>query len=250
MHRREPIRLFPTLVAALAILVIFCSCDALGRLDTDPALATAKASTPSPGPDCASCHAYPLRDVNHQYHLVAANVNRNNLGQPELNGVTTCMDCHFNSVRRFGYVHSDTTWMDADGVELLQRTSPTDRVMKIDSYPRWRPVPYPGGDTLRGESLADDIDSLIFRKSRLGEVVSWMTSHAHQNGRVEVAFPPNDVTRPEMASSAYRPADLSCSSVTCHTTREARYRWEDPSRGFSNCPSLDGNDPTCGETDP
>ncbi len=250
MRRHEPKRLSPHLAAAFSFLVAFCGCDALGRLDPDPTLATAKAGIPSPGPDCASCHAYPLSDVNHQYHLVSANVNRNNLGSPGLNGVTTCMDCHFSSVRRFGYVRSDTTWMDSNGVELMGHGSPSDLVMKIESYPLWRPVPYPGADTLRGEPLADEIDSLIFRKARMGEVVSWMTAHAHQNGRVEVAFPPNDVTRPELASSAYRPADLSCSSIACHTWQEARYRWEDPFRGFSNCPSLDGKDPTCGETDP
>lgn len=237
-------------MAAQAAMVALCGCETLPRFSADASLASAQAVAPADGPDCASCHAYPLHDVNHQYHLVAANVNRNNLGQPELNAVTTCMDCHFNSVRRFGYVHSDTTWMDSNGVELLARTSPSDRVMKIDSYPRWRPVPYPGADTSRGDALAVEIDSLIFRRARLGEVTAWMTGWAHHNGRVEVAFPPNDITRPEAAATAYRPADLSCSSVTCHTTREARYRWEDLSRGLSNCPSLDGNDPTCDETEP
>lgn len=231
-------------------MLALCGCKSLPGIGVDPALASAQAAAPVPGPDCASCHAYPLHDVNHQYHLVASNVNRNNIGQPELNAVTTCMDCHFNSVRRFGYVHTDTTWMDSNGVELERRTSPSDRVMKTVSYPRWRPVPYPGGDTARGEGYAREIDSLIFRRARLGMVTEWMTDRAHFNGRVEIAFPPNDVTRPGALATAYRPSDLSCSSVTCHTTREARYRWEDLSRGLSNCPSLDGNDPTCDETEP
>jgi len=56
------------------------------------------------------------------------------------------------------------------------------------------------------------------------------------------------VTAPESLATAYKPRDLSCSAITCHNTRAATYRFMDPRRGFSNCPSLDGMDPTCNET--
>jgi hypothetical protein len=223
-------------------------CDAPPGLKADPAAILAQSQGPVTGPDCASCHAYPLQDVQHQYHLVAANVNRNNLGHPELNGLTTCMDCHFNSVRSFGYIHSDTTWMDSNGVEVEGHSSPSDRVMKIENFPRWSPVPYAATKAADGEARAQEIDSLLFREARLGKLLAWMTARDHQDGRVQVTFSPNVLTRPDPGSTAYRPADQSCSSVACHATHEARYRWKDPARGLGNCPSLDGNDPSCDET--
>lgn len=229
---------------ATAVLAV-AGCDFVPKLSPDSALMAGKGAAPVEGPDCASCHPYPLSDVNHQYHLVAANVNRNNLGQPELNAVTTCMDCHYNSIRHFGYVHADTTWMDSNGTELLEHTSPSDKIKAIARYPRFRPLPYGGVDTTRGEVLADTLDSLIFRRARVGGMVQWMTSFAHENGELDIAFAPNDVTSPGALKTAWHPKDMSCSSITCHTSREDGYRWADASKGLGNCPSLTGQDSTC-----
>ncbi len=242
-------------ISYLAILgcLVLAGCEIAPKLTTQSDLLTGSGSTPASqkGPSCNSCHSYPLHDVNHNYHLMSANVNRNNLGQPELNAVTTCMDCHFNSIRHFSYVHSDTTWMDSNGVELTGHAHASDKIMKTVSYPRWRPLPYATMDTTRKEALATEIDSLVFRQARMGEMVEWMTSWAHNNGVVDVAFAPNDITKPEFLVSAYRPKDLSCSTVTCHNQRDPGYRWMSPRLGLSNCPSLDGHDPTCpGEVGP
>jgi hypothetical protein len=228
-----------------AVAFALAACDLVPKLSPDDALIAGKGAAPIAGPDCNSCHRYPLHDVNHNYHLMAANVNRNNLGQPELNAVTTCMDCHYNSIRHFGYVHSDTTWVSAQGDTLLEHSSPTDQVGRIDSYPRWRPVPYGAADTSRGEALATEIDSMVFQEARLGQMVEWVTGYAHNDGKVDVAFPPNDVTSPAALATAFHVKDLSCSAVACHTSREVGYRWMDPSKGFSNCPSLTGDDSTC-----
>lgn len=241
---------YMTVPARLAAALLLCACDPLPRLSPDPTLLTAQSTAPAQGPDCSSCHAYPLRDVHHQYHLVSVNVNRNNHGDAKLNSASTCMDCHFTAVRRYGYVHSDTVWGDADGNELEEHTSPTDIVLKVATHPRWRPVPYPGGDTLRGEALADEIDTLVSRRERLGETVEWMTSMAHNNGKVDVAFPPNAVSPAESLATAFRVADLSCSTVACHSTRNVRYRWKNPAKGLGGCPSLSKNDSACGETKP
>jgi hypothetical protein len=233
----------PVLVTCLAL----AACDYKPKLSTQPALLAGPGASPvsMTGPSCSSCHTYPLHDVNHNYHLMSANVNRNNLGQPELNAVTTCLDCHFNSIRHFAYTHTDTTWMDSNGIELTGHTSPSDKVMKVDAYPRWRPVPYGIADTARGEALATEIDSLIFRRARVGEMVEWMTSWTHNDGVVDVEFAPNNVTQPEFLKTAYRPKDLSCSAMTCHNSRDRGYRWMSLRQGLSNCPSLDGHDPTC-----
>jgi hypothetical protein len=228
-----------------AAAALLAACDLIPKLSPDASLTAARGSEPMAAPDCNSCHRYPLHDVNHNYHLMAANVNRNNIGQPELNAVTTCMDCHFNSIRHFGYVHADTTWVNLNGDTLVERTQPTDRVGGITRYPRWRPVPAGGADTSRGEALATEIDSSIFREALMGKMMEWMTGYAHNDGVVEVSFPPNDVTSRAALSTAFRPKDLSCSSITCHTAREEGYRWMDPSKGYSNCPSLTGLDSTC-----
>lgn len=233
---------------AAIVLSLLSGCDPLRQLNPDPVALSAATDANPAAPDCASCHAYPLHDVNHNYHLMSANVNRNNLGQPELNNVTTCMDCHFNSIRGFGYTHSDTVWADSAGQELMQHTSPSDIVLRVTNYPGWRPLTTAPADTGRGRFLAEEIDSLIFRYARAGRMVQWRTGRAHDNGIVDVAFPPNDVTAPESLATAYKPRDLSCSAVTCHNTRAATYRWMSLRRGLSNCPSLDGNDPTCQET--
>lgn len=235
--------------AGMAALSLLAGCDGLPKLSADPAVLTATAPGAVPAaPDCASCHTYPLHDVNHQYHLISANVNRNNLGQPELNNVTTCLDCHYNSIQSFAFTHSDTVWGDANGNELLQHTSPTDIVLKTTTWRGWRPLPLMPVDTALGRFLAADIDSMIFRYARLGQMVQWRTGPAHDNGVVDVAFAPNDVTSPDSLATAYKPRDLSCSAIACHNTRAATYRFMSPRLGLSNCPSLDGNDPTCHET--
>lgn len=230
-----------------AMLCALCACDPVPKLSPDAVALTASTPGAVPeAPDCASCHAYPLHDVNHQYHLISANVNRNNLGQPELNNVTTCMDCHFNSIQSFTFTHSDTVWGDADSNEVFQH-SPGDIVLRTTTWRGWRPLPAFPVDTTRGRFLAEEIDSLIFQYARAGKHMQWRTGPAHNNGVVDVAFAPNDVDPPDSLATAYKPRDLSCSAMTCHNTRSATYRFMDPVKGFSNCPSLDGNDPTCNE---
>jgi hypothetical protein len=242
-----PLPLFTLILTGCSVL-IFIGCEFKPNFSAQNGLMDVAGSTPAAtimGPKCNSCHTYPLHDVNHNYHLMSANVNRNNLGQPELNAVTTCSDCHFNSIQHFTYLHHDTIWVNAAGDTISAHTLPTDLIGKIDSYSRWRPVPYLHVDTSRGEALATEIDSLIFRQARLGQMVEWITSAAHNNGVVDVAFTPNNVTKPQFLKTAYRPQDLSCSTITCHNQRDPSYRFMSPRLGLSNCPSLDGHDPTC-----
>jgi hypothetical protein len=233
-------------VAGAALLSLLGACNPLPKLAPDNTALTARAPGTVPGaPDCASCHAYPLHDINHQYHLISANVNQNNLTFPQLNNVTTCMDCHFNSIQHFTFLHSDTTWFDSNGIEVFQHTDKD--TAHVTTYQGWRPLPQFPVDTTRGRFLAQEIDSLIFRYARIPKHVPWRTGPLHDNGVVDVALAPNDVTSPASLATAYRPRDFSCSDVACHNRPAATYRFMDPSRGLSNCPSLLGNDPTCNE---
>lgn len=236
---------------ALAVCAFASGCDLIPRYSPDPVLlASSGSGAPPAGPECSSCHSYPLHDGNHNYHLISANVNRNNLGQPGLNNVTTCLDCHFNSIKHFSYVHSDTFWTNAAGVDIMQHTEPTDKIKEIQDWPGFRPLGYAGADTTRGRFLAAEIDSMIFQYARVGKMVQWRTARAHDNGIVDVSFPPNDVTSPAVLASAYNPKDLSCSAIACHNNRAATYRWMSPRLGLGNCPSLTGDDPTCFEIIP
>lgn len=233
--------------AGAAALSLFCACEPLPKLSADAAALGATApSMATAAPDCASCHAYPLHDVMHQYHLNADNV-RIHTQDSSLNNMVTCMDCHFRSIQSFSFAHPDTVWGDAQGNPVMQR-SPGDKVLEIHAYRGWRPLPHLPADTAQGRFLAAKIDSLISQYARIGKHAQWRTGWAHENGSVEVAFAPNDVNPADSLAAAYRPRDLSCSSIACHNSSSATYRFRDPIRGLPGCPSFGGNEPTCGET--
>jgi hypothetical protein len=216
---RKPLRLLLSLLAMISA----SGCDSIPGLAADPALAASSGSSSPASPDCASCHAYPLHDINHYYHLVSADPKRYRQGQPAPEYAITCLDCHFNSLQHFAYRPSDSEWA-------------------------YRPIPTLGSsDTARGRALAGEIDSLIVRYARAGSMAQWRTGFRHWNGKVDVAFPPDNVTSSASLGTAYNPRDLSCSTVECHKKPAAVYRWMSPRRGFGNCPSFDGNDPTCSE---
>ncbi|HLP43054.1 MAG TPA: hypothetical protein VK465_16220, partial [Fibrobacteria bacterium] len=58
-------RLLPAAALLLALALGGC-------LEKDELTARSAAVTAAPGPDCASCHAYPLHDLNHSFHLKVA----------------------------------------------------------------------------------------------------------------------------------------------------------------------------------
>lgn len=235
-------RLFPALFCLAA-------CEFPPRLTPDVGVLVGNSIIPSKSPDCASCHAYPPPDVHHMFHLFGPNANFHVLDVSNLNGVVTCMDCHFNSVLHFSYIRLDSVWVDVNGNESLVRKNSTDRLARIQTYKRFKPMHSPADDSTLGVALANSLDSLIHKSAETGALLQWMTSRAHNNGKVEVAFPPNAVTDEAALTTAYHPQDFSCSSIACHTV-QGLYRWPNPARGLSACPSLLGGDTTCGETSP
>lgn len=195
------------LLSALAL----AACDGVPGLQ-DKAGLTARGAVPS-APSCAACHPYPLDDINHYYHL-ALQGNSFVAGAEHPN---TCLDCHFGALLHFSYAGGGTA--------------------------RYRPLPAGRkADTARGAGLAAEVDSLIRAYADRNERVPWRTGPAHLNGTVDIALSPEVATD---SLRGYAPADLSCSAVACHKTPGARYRWRSP--GFTDCPSRDGRDPTCGE---
>ena len=208
---------------------------------------TGKSVAPADAPECASCHAYPPADLRHMFHLYGPNANTHVLEIPQLNGLVTCMDCHFTSIRHFSYGHQDTIWVDATGKESRIRLNPTYRMLRIETFQLFRPLNSRASNPAQGEALAIAIDSQMFRSNRKGELMQWITDRTHNNGKLEVSFPPNAVTHPESLATAFRPRDASCSAVACHSV-PGRYRWLNPEKGLSGCPSL--GDTTCLEPAP
>lgn len=226
------------------LLPLLVACDPLKQYQTDPGLAGMTAVPQSTSPKCASCHAYPLRDVNHVYHLMSTNTGSSVAGMMALNGSISCMDCHLGSIAHFKYLAAETTWVDKDGFPSPVKVNPTDTVGKIDYHSRLRPRPI-GFDTLAHSGA--EVDSLIAKAKALGSVVEWVTAVNHFNGKVDVQFAPNSLTDPALAATAYNPSEMSCSAIACHNNPEVRYRWPSQSRGIRGCPSLSGRDTSCGE---
>lgn len=182
------------------------SCD---KLDGDPAELTARSAAPAAAPDCASCHGYPLQDLNHDYHLFRAGGNR------DLNGDITCLDCHSRSLHAVAVVLFDTLYETPEGEKygtvdfpnandttkgkpsFVIRSLP---LVEIDTLHRNRPVPLgarPGSKPLFQE---------------------YVTALAHMNRVVDVDFDSrnSDTLRFRGQKAAYNPAQETCSAVACH----------------------------------
>lgn len=173
------------------------------------------------GPDCASCHAYPLRDTNHVYHLFETDGSIANY-RP-----ITCLHCHNRSIAGRDTTYQDTVFAHPEGAELHSLDFPdipeirAYRLVRIEPLVRNRPVPMPP------------------RPGPLPEMTEWMTALAHMNGKVDVDFDAssNDTARFRGANAVYNPQSMNCSAMACHPAM-GPYRWAVPSR---NIPILKGD---------
>jgi hypothetical protein len=235
------------LAAGLAVLL--GACDPMAFGSGSELTARSGDNTSSSGPNCAACHGNPPHDILHTFHLTSYVVNRDNMTNLALNGPVTCMDCHFGAVRHFSYVHADSMYIDTNGGESTTRLSPSDSLV-VTYFQRYRPVPYPGIDSVHAESSAKSLDSLILIEARAGRLVRWMTGFAHLDGKRSVEYAPNNLDGSALLDTSFRRGELSCSAVACHNRAQLRYRFASPARGISACPSLTKHDTTCGEPAP
>ncbi|HKP95304.1 MAG TPA: hypothetical protein VJ385_06060 [Fibrobacteria bacterium] len=220
----------------------FCGLALMGCLKPDQPALLATATAPRAAPDCAGCHAYPLHDVNHNYHLRSYNTREGIQGGGDgpffterPTGIIVCMDCHFGSIAHRNYSYTDTVWDSGLGGRL-----PTDTILRIDTIPGF--LPLPSGKPTATVS-APEVDSLMVSAFRIGDVVRWLTAANHMNGIVDVEFNPNFVTNyandTTISKSAYHPRDMSCSAIECHNAPKKTYRWASKSLGLIGCPTLD-----------
>ncbi|MDQ3001625.1 MAG: hypothetical protein M3Y08_10235 [Fibrobacterota bacterium] len=186
----------------------FCLClGACGEWKMDSSELTARSSTPVMGPDCASCHGYPLKDLNHEYHLEKTAGNR------DLNGKISCMDCHSQSIRFREVVLLDSVYEEASGEQYrtLIFPNPNDTssdgnvirrllLLEVDTLPQHQPVPAPD------------------RPGAKPRFQEYITALAHMNEKVDVVFDSRNSMPGRFAGqqASYNPTQETCSAVACH----------------------------------
>ncbi len=181
----------------------------------------------SQGMGCNTCHAYPLTDRNHNYHLTTASGNR------LLNGPITCLDCHTRSLRSQTVISFDSIYQDtATGEKSFTSLHPgaTDRnsegsiirsltLIQVDTLRQNHPIAQPERSGARP----------LFQE--------YVTSLAHLNGSVDVAFNPRNSDPAQFGgdSASFNPVQETCSAVACHPGGKD-YRWFAPQKGLSRLP--------------
>lgn len=196
------------LLAALAL----AACEGLG--DGQAGLMDRTAG-PAAGPSCAGCHAYPLRDTNHVFHLFETDSSITS-DRP-----ITCLHCHDRSLASRMVAYADSIYRDSSGNEFHALDFPDDAelrtfpLVRVDTLMKRRPVPQAP------------------RPGRPAELQEWVTALAHMNGSVDVEFDStsHDTARFHGQRAAYNPREQTCSAVDCHPNH-GNYRWAVPSRGL------------------
>jgi hypothetical protein len=208
------------LKALLAAFGLFAGIS--GCRNETPGLTSVSKAAQS-GPDCASCHAYPLRDTNHVYHLFHTDSSITN------NRPITCLHCHNTAIKSRDTTFQDSIFRDTNGNEFHSIDFP--------DIPEIRDFPLARIETLiRNRPVA-----MPPRPGPRPEILEWMTSLAHMNGVVDVVFDTSsiDTARFRGAAASFNPKESTCSAMACHPA-QGPYRWAIPSR---NLPILKGELP-------
>jgi hypothetical protein len=214
---------FSLAIACFGLLALLTAC---GDLQSAPGALTARTTAAPQGMACDACHAYPLADRNHDYHLLIVSPIR------ELNGRITCLDCHAHSIRGEAVIIIDTLFQDTDGSKYYTSQHPrpgdtTSQGMAIRSLSLTRV------DTLRQDHPIAQPD----RPGAVPRLQEYVTSLAHLNGTVDVAFDPknSDPAKYDGDSASFNPESETCSAVACHPGGKD-YRWAAPHKGLPGLP--------------
>jgi hypothetical protein len=214
---------FSLLAIACFALALLTAC---GDLQSAPGALTARTAAPPRSMACDACHAYPLKDRNHDYHLFIAGATR------ELNGRITCLDCHTLSIRGEAVIVIDTVFQDTDGSRYF--TSQHPRASDTTAQGAIiRSLALTGVDTLRQNHPVPQPD----RPGAHPLFQEYVTSLAHLNGTVDVAFDPKNSAPARYGgdSASFHPESETCSAVACHPGGKD-YRWAAPHKGLPALP--------------
>ena len=184
---------------ALALLASGFFLFACGDFKMESGELTARTASAPLGPNCASCHAYPLTDTNHTYHLKAGS---NKL----VNGTITCLDCHSTALAFKTVILPDSIFKDSVGNEWSALDLPKDTgirtfpLVRVDTVTQDHAIPLPP------------------RPGKVPDFQEYVTSLAHMNGKVDVVFHKR-VSRPdefEGLKAEFNPKTETCSAMSCH----------------------------------
>jgi hypothetical protein len=221
MHpRRFALSLHYVLLCAFLCAAGLSGC---GEWNGDAGDLTARSASAAQAPDCASCHGYPLKDRNHDYHLFKAG------GSYDLNGEITCVDCHSRSIRWSAATLFDTVYEHPTGE-------------------RWNTLDHPNagdkttdGIVIRSMNLLE-IDTLNrhvaapapARPGATPLFQEYLTALAHLNGQVDVSFDGKNSTPGKFGgdSASYNPERETCSAVACHPGTTKVYSWGSVAKGL------------------
>jgi hypothetical protein len=199
-----------SLCTSICICIFFSICfSGCNGWVEDPEGLTARSAAPAAGPDCASCHRYPLEDRNHDYHLFEAGGNR------DLNGKITCLDCHSQSVRSASVVLFDSLYETPEGEKYgtVEFPNANDTTKGKPSFVI-RSLPLVRIDTL----FQNHPVALGDRPGAKPLFQEYVTALAHMNRQVDVSFDArnSDTVRFLGQKASYNPAQETCSAVACH----------------------------------
>jgi hypothetical protein len=180
------------------------------------------------GPDCASCHSYPPPDTNHAYHLF------DGLNLKAVNGAVTCIDCHFTAVKSRTVAVLDSIFLDSLGNEWSSLDFPNDADIRAFALGRV--------DTV----VQDHAVEAPLRPGGKPLFQEYITSLAHMNGKVDVAFHPRvtDTSKFPGLPAVYLPEKETCSAMSCHPGVETPYwRFADSAKGLRELKGNTGDFP-------
>jgi hypothetical protein len=181
-------------------LLFFIGCELENPFVTSKKIENSQSTHHAKTQDCRVCHSYPQLSNNdaHQLHLLTAG---DGVVTPK-GGAITCLECHFGSVQ--SQVVFDTLAGDTSFLPILQN-----------------------GTEFKGKqySLQMDINTLaqFIRSIRDSTTAfnfpSLKTSSLHNNGSIDVSFPPN-LLIPNSTTPAWNPKTLTCSAIQCHSDKK------------------------------
>ncbi len=204
-----------------------------GDWKADSSALTARTATPAVGMDCAGCHAYPLTDRNHDYHLKDAGANR------DLNGEITCLDCHSLSIQFQALTLFDSIYQDTSGEKWGTLSHPNADGKTTDGK-IIRSLAFLGVDTLHQHHPRP----MPARPGPAPKFQEYMTTLAHLNNTVDVKFDSrnSDPARFGGDSASYNPTQESCSAVACHPGPKV-YSWGSVAKGLPELKDKNGGSP-------
>ena len=188
------------IILFISSLLLFIGCELENPFVTSKKIDSSRSNHFAKTQDCRVCHSYPQLSTNdaHRLHLLTAGVG---VSTPKGSPIT-CLECHFGSVQ--SQVLFDTLAGDTSFLPLLQSNTE----FKGKQYSLQMDI-FELAQFIR--SIRDSTTPFAFP--------SLKTSSMHNNGSIDVSFPPN-LLKLNPTTPAWNPKTLTCSAIQCHNDKK------------------------------